>query len=81
LEIFDLAARLDVTVSALDARGLYTTETNASQRGGSSARDLMAGEHSEYQRSSMSLNEAIMTEFANGTGGTYFHNSNDLEAD
>ena len=27
----------------------------------------------------MSLNEAIMTEFANGTGGTYFHNSNDLE--
>ncbi len=27
----------------------------------------------------MSLNEAIMTEFANGTGGAYFHNSNDLD--
>ena len=74
-EILDLAARLDVTVSALDARGLYTTEMNASQRGGSSARDLMTGTHSEYQRTAMKLNEDIMAEFANGTGGTYFHNS------
>ena len=78
-EIMDLAARLDVTISAIDARGLYTTEMDASKRGGSSARDLMTGAHSEYQRTAMNLNEAIMAEFANGTGGTFFHNSNDLE--
>lgn len=78
-EILDLAARLDVTVSALDARGLYTTEMDASKRGGSSPRDLMTGEHSEYQRAAMNSNEDVMAELANGTGGTYFHNSNDLE--
>lgn len=78
-EILDLAARLDVTVSALDARGLYTTEMDASQRGGSSAHDLVTGAHSEYQRTAMHLNEAILAELANGTGGTFFHNSNDLE--
>jgi VWFA-related protein len=33
-------------------------------------------DHSE----SMLLNEAVMAELADGTGGTYFHNSNDLEA-
>jgi VWFA-related protein len=27
----------------------------------------------------MSLSENVMAEFADGTGGTYFHNSNDLE--
>ncbi len=27
----------------------------------------------------MSLNENVMAELADGTGGTYFHNSNDLE--
>ncbi len=34
---------------------------------------------SEYRRNSMSLNENVMAELAAGTGGTYFHNSNDLE--
>ena len=78
-EIFELAARSDVVVNALDARGLYTSEMNASQRGGYSARDLATGQHSQYQRSAMSLNENVMAELANGTGGTFFHNSNDLE--
>ena len=27
----------------------------------------------------MSLSENVMAELADGTGGTYFHNSNDLE--
>jgi len=77
-EILNLAARLDVTVSAIDARGLYTSEMDASKRGGSSAHDLITGGHAEYQRNAMNLNEDVMAEFANGTGGTYFHNSNDL---
>ena len=34
---------------------------------------------SENRRDSMSLNENIMAELAAATGGTYFHNSNDLE--
>ena len=33
---------------------------------------------SEYRRNSMSLTENVMAELAAGTGGTYFHNSNDL---
>lgn len=78
-QIIDIAAQAHVTVSALDARGLYTTEIDASHRGASSTYDLMTGSPSENRRNSMTLNEDVMAELADGTGGTFFHNSNDLE--
>jgi len=77
--ILDLAAQSSVTISALDARGLYTTELDASERGTSSGRSGMTGSEARYHRESMSLNEDVMAELAEGTGGTFFHNSNDLE--
>ena len=77
-EVLDLAARANVTISALDARGLYTTNLDASERGGASARDLMTGETQYYHGETMNMSEDVMSEFANGTGGTFFHNSNDL---
>jgi len=77
--IIDMAARSNVTVSALDARGLYTTEMTASQRS-----PLLGGNslqlNTDRQRSSMKMSENVMAELADGTGGTFFHNSNDLEA-
>jgi VWFA-related protein len=78
-QILDLAARCNVTISAIDARGLYTTIMDASQQGGSSSRDLLTGEHARYYSDQMSLNEDVMSELADGTGGTFFHNNNNLE--
>ena len=78
-QILDIAARYNVTISAIDARGLYTTVMDASERGGSSSRDLMTGEHAQNHSDEMNFNEDVMSELADGTGGTYFHNSNDLE--
>jgi VWFA-related protein len=75
--IIDTAALSSITINALDARGLYTTELDASDRGTGSAQATQA--KSESRRSTMSFSENIMAELANGTGGTYFHNSNDLE--
>jgi len=66
-------------MSALDARGLYTTSLDATQRGESSALGLATGINSQYRRETMTLNEDVMSELADGTGGTFFHNSNDLE--
>lgn len=78
-EVLDLAARANVTISALDARGLYTTNLDASERGGESARELMTGELAQYHSETMNLSEDVMAEFALGSGGRFFHNSNDLE--
>jgi VWFA-related protein len=73
----DFAAESNVTISALDARGLYVSEMDASDRGGGSS--FATRLKSEYRRNSMSLVENVMAELAAGTGGTYFHNSNDLQ--
>ena len=77
-EVLDLAARSEVTISALDARGLYKTEIDASEQGGTSARDMMTDQYSQYRSMTMNLSEDVMAELADGTGGTFFHNSNDL---
>jgi VWFA-related protein len=78
-QLLDVAAQSNVTISVLDALGLYSTEIDASERGGASTQDLIQGPHAEHHRESMKLNENVMAELAHGTGGTYFHNSNDLE--
>src|SRR6266576_1571486 len=76
-QVMDLAVQSSVLISSLDARGLYTSEIDASEmiKGSEQTSQLK----SEYRRNSMSLNENVMAELAYGTGGTYFHNSNDLE--
>ena len=77
-QIIDTAAVSNVTINALDARGLYTTEVNASDRGATSTRTNQL--KSEYRRVSMPLAEDVMAALADGTGGTYVHNTNDLES-
>jgi len=77
--VLDAAARANVTISAMDARGLYTTGIDASERGGSSSQDLITGQHAHYHADAMNSNEDVMAELADGTGGTFIHNSNDLE--
>jgi VWFA-related protein len=75
-QLIDNAAISNITISALDARGLYTTELTANDRGATSTRTTQL--KSEYLRSSMMQGENIMAELADGTGGTFVHNTNDL---
>jgi VWFA-related protein len=75
--ILDTAAKANVTINSLDARGLYTTMLEATEdRRGSARAERDAAQYRSY---SMPLNEDVMSELAAGTGGTFFHNSNDLE--
>jgi len=76
-EIMDVAAQANVTISALDARGLYVSEFDATEPGAS---PRVMQSKSKFHRESMSADEDVMAELADGTGGTYFHNSNDLDA-
>jgi hypothetical protein len=77
--VLDIAARSNVTISALDARGLYTTEIDASENGAHTMQALVTGHESDYHPNTMNFAENVMAELADGTGGTYFHNSNDLQ--
>jgi VWFA-related protein len=71
-QILDLAARSNVTISALDARGLYTTSLTASDH------NSMGSPH--FRSNAMASAGNTMAELADGTGGTFFHNSNDLNS-
>ena len=77
-EIIDFAAQCNVTINGLDAKALYITEIDASERGAGSEYALATGNESQSRRESLELSENVMAEFADGTGGTYFHNNNDL---
>jgi len=78
-QILDMAAELHVTVSALDARGLFSALPSASQNGPHSVKADMTGQPMETHLESARENADVMAELADGTGGTFFHNNNDLE--
>jgi hypothetical protein len=78
-EIVDRANRSNVIISALDARGLYALVPggDASQQSGVSPdADRMK---SDFQRQEAFLQNDVLAELAEGTGGSFFHNNNDLD--
>src|SRR5262249_7739703 len=72
------AASANVTINALDARGLYSTQIDASQQGVSSTMAMLTGADSAAHQSKATGSENVMAELAGGTGGTFFHNHNHL---
>ena len=78
-EIIEKAVRSNVTISALDARGLYTLDAvnDISRQGG--VNPLLLQQEFMYATASESSNQLVLGELADGTGGIYFHNNNDLD--
>jgi VWFA-related protein len=76
-QLLEVAARSNVTISTLDARGLYTTILGASETviGNTRVTQLKSQAHTE----SMTMTEDVMGELADATGGMYIHNSNDFQ--
>ncbi|MEO6816544.1 MAG: VWA domain-containing protein, partial [Edaphobacter sp.] len=75
-QLIDFAAQQDVTINSLDARGVYTTALTASD----DVHGAPVLSRSAFRAGSMKSSENVMAELANGTGGTFFNNSNDLGA-
>jgi VWFA-related protein len=78
-QILNMAAAGAVTISTLDARGLYGIQMSASQSGDESIRSLVNGQDQNDRNNSLRQNKQIMAGLADGSGGTFFHDNNDLE--
>jgi VWFA-related protein len=77
-QVLNLAAGAAVTINTLDARGLYGTMMSASESGDQSMRALVNGQEQSDREDSMRQDKQIMAELADGAGGRFFHNNNDL---
>jgi VWFA-related protein len=77
-DIIDRAIHANVIISSLDARGLYTfiPGGDASQMGYA---PNIIGLKSRYDLDSATQEADVLAELAEGTGGSFFHDSNDLE--
>jgi VWFA-related protein len=77
-EVMDRAIRANVTLNSLDVRGVYAVIPggDASQRGRASVSttNLMM----LMQQNALAADSDVMAEFADATGGRFFHNDNGL---
>jgi len=76
-QILDQAAAANVVINALDVRGLYVGNPDASDGENATLSQTMGATSSDHL-ASMQASENAMAELADGSGGTFFHNNNDL---
>ena len=77
-EVVERALHSYVTINALDVRGLYTPSSLDVSNTRSPA-PIIAAQMSQYQQAEALANADVLSELAYATGGTFFHNSNDLD--
>jgi VWFA-related protein len=80
IELVDLALRAQVIVSALNARGLYTVDPLGDISTAGPANEFASVSRAQYSSQSAWEEENILRDLAFGTGGSFFHNNNDLDA-
>ena len=77
--VIDRANRANIVINTLDARGLYTPDVMGDISRPSSDSLRTAGQKTMYRVASQQENQYVLGDLAYGTGGTFFHNSNDLQ--
>jgi VWFA-related protein len=78
-DIIDRAIHANVIISSLDARGLYVVVPGGDISTRTSMIAATAGVRSQYDLASASQQADVLAELAEGTGGSFFHNNNDLD--
>jgi VWFA-related protein len=77
-DLIDRANRANIVINTIDARGLYTPDMgDVADPPRDSA--LTAGPKTMYRTSAQFAQTEILAQLADGTGGTFFHNRNDLD--
>ena len=77
-DVVDQALASGVVLNTVDARGLYTPVTPASERVVSSSDGSTATDKQNMYLEDMAAQEDPLARMANDTGGLFYHNSNDL---
>ncbi len=78
-DLIDRASHAGIVINTIDARGLYTPDLmgDIADPPHDSARTI--GFKSSYRLQSQTAQDQVLEQLAYGTGGTFFHNRNDLD--
>jgi VWFA-related protein len=77
--ILDRANRANIVINAMDARGLFAPGLGGDIAQQTMGYPAMTELRATYRIAEESQQQYVLMDFAYGTGGTFFHNSNDLE--
>ena len=80
VDIVDRAIRSNVVIGAVDARGLYVGDGIVPDVSKPVYNGQAALFKAQYDRDSALAQADVLAELSDSTGGTFFHNSNDLDA-
>src|SRR5579859_1154231 len=72
-DIIDRATRANIVINSIDARGLYVSSVFDVSNG--SMNPLLV----QFVTTEESVQSDVLAELADGTGGTFFHNRNDID--
>ena len=79
VDIIDRSNRAGIVIDTLDARGLYTPDLNGDISSPSVDTYRTAGYKTSYRVQAQFAQEEILNDLASGTGGTFYHNRNDID--
>ena len=77
--LIDRANRANIVINTIDARGLFTPDLMGDISDPPHDSVKNAGIKSMYRVQSQSAQSEILAQLADGTGGTFFHNRNDID--
>jgi VWFA-related protein len=77
--LIDRANRANIVINTIDARGLYTPDMGDISDPPHDT-PMTTGIKSSYRVQSQLAQSDILAQLADGTGGTFFHNRNDIDA-
>src|SRR5882672_1219789 len=78
-ELADRATRANIVINTIDARGLYTPDVMGDIADPPKDTFRTAGYKVSYRVAAQSAQEDVLAQLADGTGGKFFHNRNDLD--
>jgi VWFA-related protein len=78
-DIIDRATRANIVINTMDARGLYAPDVLGDIADPPNDSVHTRGFKASYRVVSQNVQSQVLGELADGTGGTYFHNRNDLD--